>query len=599
MLLLLLSLLASSVVCQAELFTERFLDEFEQKTGSPNQSFSIKRDRHTLSDSPTYIADTNGYAGLDSPPDNKRKRSCGCNTKTPLIESVSWQWLQVTHLLIGYQLILTTRDAPLGTTSYPWLPIGVVVAIGWLLKSDWKPDSPLFDSIERLNLIQQQGASQNHPLEVIATMPAPEQGQPQYQLPESSGQQAPEATYRPIGYFTRLLYSDPDDGNEGPQPNLHTLGLDCFVHPCHGVCSFRPPSGSGESAELHCERSDASIKTPESMPEIETAQSGTPGQSSCPHLADEHCFNCVSHFDPAKASQSREKSLFALLSELTDEQFPYHYDQLFESEPDDSTGNPANSCNYIDEFAAGGVASTPENTFSTANGFEFIHGPLDSCSLLEEAGFSPTPINTLTSVKTSETQSITTESHQSDQCQPSLFQTSASETLSEHKNNTRESVCDVTVVGREGRQPCGVRCRNPQSLSSHKSRYHTGQKICDLTVIGKYGKQQRCGLLCENARILTDHKRKEHSGKQTCDRVVIAKNGQTRSCGKIFKNAQSLSSHKTKYHPGQRTCKTIVFWKNGQPRRCGMVCWGAKTSSEHKKTHRERKPDHTDQDDDL
>ncbi|WP_257291997.1 hypothetical protein, partial [Endozoicomonas sp. ONNA1] len=115
-------LLSLSVICQAEPLTKRFIVEFAQKTASPNQSFSMKRERRRLSDSPSIIADTNRYVRSDLQPDDELQRARGCGVKTTLIESMAWQSLHAMNLLMAYELILTTKDTSLSTNPYSWIP---------------------------------------------------------------------------------------------------------------------------------------------------------------------------------------------------------------------------------------------------------------------------------------------------------------------------------------------------------------------------------------------------------------------------------------------------------------------------------------------
>ncbi|WP_257287791.1 hypothetical protein, partial [Endozoicomonas sp. SESOKO2] len=130
-----LLLMTLSVVCQAQPLTRRFVVSFEQKTGSPNQNVSVTPGQHTLKGTLSDIAHTKGYAGSDLPSDEKQVRPNGCELTTTIIESTSWQWLYANHLLSGYERILTSKNTPLDSTSYSWLPIEVVVAVGWLLTS--------------------------------------------------------------------------------------------------------------------------------------------------------------------------------------------------------------------------------------------------------------------------------------------------------------------------------------------------------------------------------------------------------------------------------------------------------------------------------
>ncbi|WP_257282219.1 ankyrin repeat domain-containing protein [Endozoicomonas sp. ISHI1] len=272
-----LLLITLSVVCQAQALTKRFVVGLEQKTGSPNHNVSITPDLHTLPGTFSDIADTEGYAGSGLPSDEKQVRLNGCELKKTLIESISWQWLYATHLLVGYQLILTTKNTPLSSTSYSWLPPEVVVAVGWLLKSYWNTKSPSFNPVTQKELCQ------NQPLAAIITMPGSGNARQQCPPSESSGQQARAASIEPTGSFNSFLYSDSAGGSGGSQQHQHTLGLDCFVFPCHGVCQFRPLSDSSEPAEW-----------PMNPTENLTVHTGaTPEQSSCPHLDNGHCMECA------------------------------------------------------------------------------------------------------------------------------------------------------------------------------------------------------------------------------------------------------------------------------------------------------------------
>ncbi|WP_257276492.1 hypothetical protein, partial [Endozoicomonas sp. SESOKO4] len=56
-------------------------------------------------------------------------------------------------------------------------------------------------------------------------------------------------------------------------------------------------------------------------------------------------------------------------------------------------------------------------------------------------------------------------------------------------------------------------CKNAESFSSHKSKYHSGQKTCDMSVLGKDGQQRACGAVCKHARALLTHKRRHRKRK--------------------------------------------------------------------------------------
>ncbi|WP_257282223.1 ankyrin repeat domain-containing protein [Endozoicomonas sp. ISHI1] len=97
--------------------------------------------------------------------------------------------------------------------------------------------------------------------------------------------QAQEATARPTGSFNSYLYSDSAGGKGGSQQHRHTLGLDCFVFPCHGVCQFRPSSTGNGPTEGPINSAENSTDHKDAMPE----------QSSCPHMDNGHCPECAGH----------------------------------------------------------------------------------------------------------------------------------------------------------------------------------------------------------------------------------------------------------------------------------------------------------------
>ncbi|WP_257255389.1 MULTISPECIES: C2H2-type zinc finger protein [unclassified Endozoicomonas] len=571
---LLLSLSASS---QAQLLTEHFIVELQESADSPDKSFSLKHYLPGLPGNPSVIANDNGYAGSDSPTDDKPQSPGVYRVKTTIIESISWHLLCASSLLLGYEPILKNRDHYLSSEFYSQLSVEAFAAITLML-----------------------GSGNN---------------QQPHQSSELPGRQAPQATTHSTSFFTSLPYSGFGGDNGGPQQQSHTLGLNCFVHPCHGVCQFRP---------------------------IEA----TPEPSSCPHSNDEQCLSCIFHFEPENATQSQEKSLFALLSELNDKQLSFYYDQPLKPQPDDHSGNLTNSGNLTGGDASISVAAVATDTLeklsSTADNFEFIYETLDPCGLLEEAGFSLVSTDTLPLVETSETQQTTTESPQSGQSYSHLSQTGTLPTLPDHKNknknNTEQTTCDVTVNGEDGQsRPCGKFCKNARSLASHKNKvhseqrtckvtvigddgqprpcesvcknagalsvhksaYHTGQRTCDRTLTGADGLQRLCGKVCINAKALSGHKRKDHTGEQTCDRILIGEDGLQRPCGMVCINAKILANHRRIYHTGKQTCDLKVVGKDGQQQSCGKVFNSIHALMKHKIRHRKRKPDDLNKDDNF
>ncbi|WP_257276493.1 hypothetical protein, partial [Endozoicomonas sp. SESOKO4] len=246
-------ILLLAVVCQGEPQRERFIVELEQKTVFPNQSFFIRRDQHRLPVNPSGIADTYGYARLASPPDKEPDY----RAKTTIIESISWCLLYAKQLYVGYELTPTSKDAALSSTPYSWLPVEMVIIIGWLLKNYCPPYSASFNAIE------QQEVSQDHPFASITVVPGPTNNQPSYQSSESSWQQTPKTTSQPSGSFTSLHQcAGTGDGKRGPQQPLHSLGLHCFVLPCRGICAFRPLSDNRGPTEWLLNSAESSASNP-------------------------------------------------------------------------------------------------------------------------------------------------------------------------------------------------------------------------------------------------------------------------------------------------------------------------------------------------
>ncbi|WP_257291277.1 hypothetical protein, partial [Endozoicomonas sp. ONNA1] len=164
------------------------------------------------------------------------------------------------------------------------------------------------------NPMKQKEPCQDDPLAAIIMMPASGNDQQQYPPSESAGQHARGATACPAGSFNSFLYSESADGNGGSQQYLHTLGLDCFVFPCHGICQFRPPSGSSGSAEW-----------PMDSAENSTGQTdATPEQSSYPHLDSGHC--------PERAGHMTDTDVL-LIDGIARHAVPMDTDVALESDP--------------------------------------------------------------------------------------------------------------------------------------------------------------------------------------------------------------------------------------------------------------------------
>ncbi|WP_257275171.1 MULTISPECIES: hypothetical protein [unclassified Endozoicomonas] len=253
---LMLPVFSVSVIFHAAHSTGSIVVQRQQSGGSPSGSFSLKPDQRRLPGTPSYPVNTDGYAESILP-DDKRHRINSYGVKTSFIESISWQLIYAAHVLIACEWVVTTNDAALKAKPYPWIPADVFVSFGSLLKSYWNPDSSIFSPTESLNLIeqkiQQQEANQDHLFTIISMM-LPGNGQQKNSQPNppsaSSGQQASGvATHAGNFYFTNFLSFGSGDGKENPDQHQHTLGVNCYVDSCNGICKIRPSFDSSESAE--------------------------------------------------------------------------------------------------------------------------------------------------------------------------------------------------------------------------------------------------------------------------------------------------------------------------------------------------------------
>ncbi|WP_257275047.1 hypothetical protein [Endozoicomonas sp. SESOKO4] len=529
--------------------TECFVVAFEQNTGSPNKNFSIKPVRHTLTHSPSVIAKTNSYAEPDLPSDNKRHRPGSYEMKTPLVESIFWQSLYVSNLLMGYELTMTTKDVSLGSTPYSWLPVEVIVVVSWLFKSYWNPQLSLFNPIElqEANSVLREG---DEPSATISMMYGSGDNQTQYLPSESAGHRVPAASSQPTGSFVRLQYSDSGRSNRDPHQYLHSLGLNCFVHPCCGVCQFRP-SGA------------------------------TPEQISCPYSENINMHSRIQHFDSGNVTQ------------------PMNSGATYINKPNRSVnddvpmpGNVRVSVNdqiIIDVLLSLGGRSLPEENRTSCTLAQFSRPVVPSSSGCLHSGGVTHCQQALSNRKRRDcTVQLTCDvivAGEDGQQLPCGKVCKGLRTLENHKRraHTEQKTCDLKVGRKDGQsKPCGKTFKNALSLSVHKSRSHSGQQICEVNVIGADGQRQPCGKSCKNTHALSEHKRRNHGRHQTCEVAVVGDDGQQRPCGKVCENANNLSIHKRKHHTGQQTCDISVVGEDGQQRSCGTVCSNVQELSYHK-----------------
>ncbi|WP_257281757.1 hypothetical protein [Endozoicomonas sp. ISHI1] len=573
-------ILLLSVVCQADSSTKWFIIEFEHNAVFPNQNFSINRSLITLPVNPPDTIETNDYAGLYLATDDKQQRFNSYEVKMTLTASIPWQWLYATHLLTGYELILTTKNTFMSATPYSWLAIEVVVAIGWLLNSDWNLDLPSFNPIEpqEPTSMLTRGAD---PFAIITMVPDYSHNQQPQQLSESSGKQAPGATSHLAGSFTSLRYSGSVGGNGGPQQTQHTLGFNCFIFPCHGVCSFRPSSGNRGASAWPLNPVANSTDKPTHLISAEAACPTGPVGS----LNDDVTMQGNSHIT------ADDSIIIVGLLSLSNHILP------------EENGT---SCTLAHPRHP--IGTSPSGRLSSGGAAYDLQAPSDQKS---KAHIGPQTCDvTLVGrdgqqrpcgkvYKNAQSLSVHKSSYHTGQkvCGVTLVEGEGQSRLCgtvcknaqalwnhKKKHQTEQKTCEKIVIGKDGQpRSCGTVCKNVQALCNHKYRYHSEQKTCEVTVIGKNGQPQPCGMICKNVQSLSTHKRGVHSGQQTCDRTVFGKNGLQQPCGKVCKSSLALSHHKHKVHSGQKTCDIITTTKDHQLLTCGKVCKSAKALLDHKR----------------
>ncbi|WOG26954.1 hypothetical protein [Endozoicomonas sp. 8E] len=558
-------LLSLSVISQAKTLTRHFIVKLEQNADFPNLNFFIRPDWPASSSKASDIADTNGYPVHDLPSDNKRHRTDSYEVKTPLIDSISWQWFYTTTLMVACELILTTKDFLPVSKRYSSLPPEAVIAFGWLLKSYWNRVSTLFKPIE------QQKTGQSHPFAIITMIPASEHPSPQYQSLQPSRQPAQEASIQRTGSFTSPLRSDSGEGNEDPQPHRHTLDLNCFVYPCHGICRLRPSSDNAHSFSAGAAHTDPrqplndDVIRHEHLPVDDLIIINGLLNLGNHKLVEKTGISSTLPCLPSPTAPG--KAISTTSNDYTSQTGTLEWAEASHSQQAGSKQKGKNHTGY-------------QTCLETVVGREGLQQPCGK------------------SCKTAKSLSSHKSRYHSGQktcyvpisgkdCQqwPCGKVCKNAQNLIDHKRreHTGQQTCTITVVGEYGQQwPCGRICKNAQTLMDHKRRHHTEQKTCDMTVVGEGGLQRRCGRLCKNSKDLSDHKRRYHTGQQVCFEKVPAENGQLRPCGMVYKNAQSLATHRSQYHTGQQTCRATVVAEDGQSWPCARVFKNAQALAHHK-----------------
>ncbi|WP_257281457.1 hypothetical protein [Endozoicomonas sp. ISHI1] len=563
--------------------------ELEQNAVSPDQSFSVKRCLQTLPGDPSDIADTRDYEELESLPDNKRHIFYSYGVKMILIGSISWQWLYTTHMQLSYELIPDTKDASPGPNSYSWIPVEVVVTFGWLLKNYWNIYFLLFKPIEQqkaTTMLTQGG----HPVASFTVVPGSGHNQQRHHPSESSSQHASQAGTQPTDSFTTIPDSDSADGDGDPQQYLHTLGLNCFVRPCHGICQFRPSSASREPVEWP-PSDDAPMhgNAPSTINDITVIHGSL----------DPYTLQLVTN-------NLEEKTVISFTLTQTGTvqppvtpkkvAFGAAHDQKALSDRKGNTRQQTCDTTLIGSQQRL-LSEVFKNTKALPDQRRTKHTGPHACNstVIGEDGQPRTcgkiykNAHTLTSHKsgyhTGQKTCVETVIDPDGQMRPYGSAFKNARALSHHKSKFHRVTLarDATVVGEDGQQqPFGRVCKNAQAQQHQTRKGQTAQHTGDVTVATECGQPRARGTVYKNTKALRVHRRKKQTGPQTCNATVVGKDGQPRTCGKIYMHAHALSSHKSGYHTGPKTCVEILTGPDGQPRPCGITFKNARALNAHK-----------------
>ncbi|WP_422413560.1 MULTISPECIES: hypothetical protein [unclassified Endozoicomonas] len=137
-----LLLIASlSAICQGGTLKRRFVVDFQKDNADSSvQNISIKNGSYTLSCNQSDIANNSGRAESSALPDDKQRGLGGYGLMT-FIESVSWQWIYISNLLVLYELVVI-NNAAFSHRYKLLLTWEAFMAVSWFAKNYRNPDSP-------------------------------------------------------------------------------------------------------------------------------------------------------------------------------------------------------------------------------------------------------------------------------------------------------------------------------------------------------------------------------------------------------------------------------------------------------------------------
>ncbi|WOG25631.1 hypothetical protein [Endozoicomonas sp. 8E] len=253
---------------------------------------------------------------------------------------------------------------------------------------------------------------EDHPFAInIMGLPGQAEGKndPANQPSASSGLQASATATQLKASFNSSLNSGSGEGNQDPEQQQHTYGLNCYVDFCNGFCQLRPPSASGGLTE-------ADEECPVCLDEL-TDEVTAP---CCSKKVDRHCLQRVilttslwscPHCRGDLSPLARLPEFVAGIEAQRDLSGPYN--------------GPRFSVSQTGSLVVGLVCNT----------FIIEDGQIWRCG--------------------------------------EIFPNASSLSAHESAEHSGGRMCDITVADTDGRQRlCWTLCRSSRDLTEHKRRYH-------------------------------------------------------------------------------------------------------------------------------
>ena len=175
------------------------------------------------------------------------------------------------HEVIGYKLLLAFQEDSYQPQPFSWMPVVAAVVVGWLTRSNWNPEAPMF------NQLDEQATNQQHELQIITLMDKPGGGYSQATGTWVHGQSfdmyssSAANSYNSFGNHQRGYYG----GDPGwPTSPVHSYGENCYEQPCcfqRGRCIYAPSLATSQhKATCRCQDCMADLDVYAPQPLIST-----------------------------------------------------------------------------------------------------------------------------------------------------------------------------------------------------------------------------------------------------------------------------------------------------------------------------------------